>query len=218
MSQINADARKHGIELLNYNEQVFSSFLGRLIYEDCKVSMEKPMKLLAMFEKAGEMAELNEEFLQWTVPLTNFPVVQHYTEGTVKKVWVQYGPPEGPKESTEHYHNTLQLHVSFDELPIPCFKKQSSGASPNIIHSLDAAHLMLVVDRCPFSVTTVHDSFGALLGDMSELFVIIRETFVELHSQEPLKSIMKDIKGDINEVEMGTLDINLVLQSEYAFS
>ncbi len=101
---------------------------------------------------------------------------------------------------------------------IPSKGKQSQGASPNAIHSLDAAHLAMTVDRCDFPVTTIHDSFGCLLADMPVLFKTVRETFVELYQADPLSSLMKDLGCNINDVDIGTLDISLVLESEYAFS
>jgi DNA-directed RNA polymerase len=176
------------------------------------------MQLLDVFEKAGKQAESENKFLSWTVPITNFPVVQHYTVGSIKKVYVQYGPPKGARLSTNYYENTFQLNICFIEETTPAKHKQSQGAAPNAIHSLDAAHLMLIVDRCKCDVTTVHDSFGCLLADMDELFRTTRETFVELYKEDPLTSLMKDINGDISNVEIGTLDINLILQSEYCFS
>ncbi len=212
------DAKKHGIDILLYLEHKWGAFLGREIYEDCKVSLARPMRLLNVFEKAGREAEARGEFLSWKAPITGFPVVQNYTEGVVKKTWVQYGPPSGPKLSTGYYANTLQLAVCFIEDVVPSKGKQATGASPNGIHSLDAAHLALTVYRCPFSVTTIHDSFGCLLADMPDLFRIVRETFVELYSTDPLGALMADIKGDISDVELGDLNVNLVLQSEYCFA
>jgi DNA-directed RNA polymerase len=211
------DAKKHGIDALLYLEHKWGAYLGREVFEDCRVSLEKPMRLLTVFENAGKRAEAAGEFLHWTVPVTDFPVVQNYTQGVAKKMWVQYGPPKGPRLSTGYYVNTLQLAVCFLENVVPSKGKQAQGASPNAIHSLDAAHLALTVHRANFSVTTIHDSFGCLLADMPELFVLIRETFVELYKADPLTSLMKDINGDLSGVELGTLDINLVLQSEYCF-
>jgi DNA-directed RNA polymerase len=176
------------------------------------------MRLLSIFEQAGKIAEQEGRFLSWNVPITNFPVVQHYVEGTIKKTWIQYGPPKGKNDGCGHYENTLQIHICFIEETKPATRKQSQGASPNAIHSLDAAHLMLTVERAQFPITTIHDSFGCLLGDMSELFVLIRETFVELYLTDPLKSLMEDINGDISAVEIGTLDIEDILDSEYAFA
>ena len=48
--------------------------------------------------------------------------------------------------------------------------------------------------------------------------MIVREQFVELYKTNPLKSLMDDIGGDISEVAIGNLDINLVLDSEYCFA
>jgi DNA-directed RNA polymerase len=124
----------------------------------------------------------------------------------------------GERNKTGYYDNDIQLHINFAELSKPSPKKQSTGASPNAIHSLDAAHLTLCVYRCDFPVTTIHDSFGCLLGDMSDLFVTVRETFVELYKSNPLEKLMKDIDGDASQVEIGTLDLNLVLESEYCFT
>jgi DNA-directed RNA polymerase len=176
------------------------------------------MQLLEVFENAGRKAELKGEFLKWTVPITNFPVVQNYTEGTSKKIWIQYGPQIGERLNTGYFVNSLQLSVCFIEDTKPSKNKQSQGASPNAIHSLDAAHLMLTVYRADFPITTIHDSFGCLAADMSKLYRLIRETFVELYLVNPLDSLMKDIDGDISLVQMGNLDITLILDSEYAFS
>jgi DNA-directed RNA polymerase len=212
------DARKHGIDLLLYMEHKWGAYLGREIFADCRVSLKRPMQLLSVFEAAGKHAEAEGKFLSWTVPITNFPVVQNYTEGRVKKIWVQYGPPIGPKTNTGYYVNTLQLFISFIEDVKPSKGKQSQGASPNAIHSLDAAHLALTVYRADFPISTIHDSFGCLLADMPRLYTLIRETFVELYSCDPLTLIMREIGGDLTNIEFGNLDIKSVLDSEYCFS
>lgn len=215
--QIN-DAKKHGIDLLYHMEHKWGAYMGREVYEDCRISLERPMQLLEVFEAAGRQAEAEGRFLSWKVPITNFPVVQNYTEGVVKKIWIQYGPKQGEVLNTGYYTNTLQLAVCFIEETVPSKGKQAQGASPNAIHSLDAAHLTITVNRAEFPITTIHDSFGCLLADMPVLFRLIRETFVELYSSDPLTSLMADIGGDMRNVQLGTLDISLVLDSEYCFA
>ena len=124
----------------------------------------------------------------------------------------------GEKLNTGYYINTLQLAICFIEDVKPSKGKQSQGASPNAIHSLDAAHLALTTVRAPFPITTIHDSYGCLFADMPDLFRIVRETFVELYNVDPLMKIMKDINGDISKIEFGTLNINDILKSEYCFA
>lgn len=216
--QIIADCRKHGIEVLMSMEHSWGAYLGRDLFAVCGICLERPMRLLSTFEQAGKAAEQRGEFLAWNVPVTNFPVVQHYIEGEVKKTWVQYGAPKGKRLNTGYYENTYQLMISYLEHPKPSKNKQSQGAAPNIIHSLDAGHLVLTVCRAAFPVTTVHDSYGALLSDMNDLFRIVRETFVELYQTDPLTLIFKDIGADITTIEKGKLDLTLILDSEYAFA
>ena len=211
------DAPKHGISDLRSMERIWATHLGRAVYEDCRVSLARPMRLLGVFEAAGKMAEYEGRFLSWKVPVTNFPVVQHYTEGVVKKVWVQYGPPIGDKRSTGYFINTLQISLTFPEEQVISKGKQATGASPNCIHSFDAAHLTMTVDACDFPVTTIHDSFGCLLPDMPRLFKAVREQFARFHNREPLQSVMADMGGDITNVAFGTLDVNLILDTEYSF-
>lgn len=210
------DARKHNIELLMHMEHRWGAYMGRVVFEDCKTSLQKPMQLLSVFENAGAQAESRGEFLKWTVPGTNFPVVQHYTEGSVKKTWVQYGP-KTLKSSTGHDIRELQLNVCFVENQVPSKGKQSQGASPNIIHSLDAAHLAMTVSACSFPVTTIHDSFGALPPHMDELFRVVREQFVELYKLNPLESICRDIGADTSNVSFGSLNISSIINSDFAF-
>lgn len=216
--QVIDDSKKHGIDLLLFMEHKWGSYMGRMVLETCRTALERPMRLLTVFENAGKKAEEENRFLSWTVPITNFPVIQHYTEGKVKRIYVQYGPAEGARLSTGYFANTLQLHICFIETHVPSKGKQAQGASPNCIHSLDAAHLALTVYRADFPTTTIHDSFGCLLADMPKLYKLVRETFVELYANDPLHSLMNDIQGDISNVEIGTLDLNLILDSEYCFA
>jgi len=199
-------------------EHKWGSFMGRAVYEDCKVSLRRPMQLLSIFEKAGKDAEQAGRFLSWVLPITNFPVIQNYVEGTVKKIHVPYGPSLMKSKTTGYGDNDLQLRVVHIEQLQPSKNKQSQGAAPNAIHSLDACHLMLISERCDFPVTTIHDSFGCLLADMPSLYRVARETFIELYRENPLPQLLECIGGDVSSVEFGTLDINLVLESEYCFA
>ena len=100
------DARKHGIDQLVAMEHKWGSYMGRQVYDDCRVSLKRPMQLLSVFEAAGKKKDDNikvyedlvkecekakpklplpkppaekDMFLSWTVPITNFPVLQNYT-------------------------------------------------------------------------------------------------------------------------------------------
>jgi DNA-directed RNA polymerase len=97
-------------------------------------------------------------------------------------------------------------------------RKQLLGAAPNIVHSFDAAHLTMIVEASPFTVTTVHDSFGCHAGNMNDLFRITREQFIKFYETDPLAQLL----AQRNAVELypprGSLDITEVLKSDFAFA
>jgi DNA-directed RNA polymerase, mitochondrial len=217
-NQVKEDSKKHGIKLLTHVDTRWASFMGRNIYKACGEYINRPMQLLDHFKLAGAAAEAKGEFLAWEVPVTRFPVVQEYTEGIVKKVYIPYGPKVGEKKSNNHDASVLQLNIAFIEERIPSQGKQAAGAAPNIVHSLDAAHLMLISHRCDFPISTVHDSFGTLPCYMPQLYQIVRETFYELYVTDPLKEIAIQIKMDLSNFDFGTYDISGVLDAEFAFS
>jgi len=110
--------------------------------------------------------------------------------------------------------------------------RQANGISPNFIHSMDASHLMLTVVRAKEaginSMALVHDSFGTCAADTDALFSTVREAFVEMYStcnvfedfrDEALAALPATEHDKIPPApSMGTLDLNLVKDSYYAFA
>ena len=66
-------------------------------------------------------------------------------------------------------------------------------------------------------MSTIHDSYGCLFADMPDLYELVRTKFHELHKNNPLPNILEEIGTDLFGVDLGTLDIDEVLKSEYAF-
>ena len=62
---------------------------------------------------------------------------------------------------------------------------QKTAFPPNFIHSLDAAHLMLTLNRCRQlgieDFVAVHDSFGTHACDVAKLGRALRDSFMHLH-------------------------------------
>ena len=52
---------------------------------------------------------------------------------------------------------------------------------------------------------------------IAELYQQVRKQFVRFYEHEPLESVLRDFNSDISNVAFGNLDINLILDSEYAF-
>jgi len=68
---------------------------------------------------------------------------------------------------------------------------------PSFIHSLDASHLHLIVDKWYSEnpgigpIVTIHDSFGMHPNDVKIFREIARSTFIQLHKENPLISFFE---------------------------
>jgi len=110
-------------------------------------------------------------------------------------------------------------------------RKQAMGISPNYVHSLDAAHLMRTVLFCAQEGITefamIHDSYGCHAGRATALRDCLRDAFVEQYSLPVLSHFRDELGAQLPpEVAalipplppMGSLDLNLIRQSEYFFA
>nr|QWO71391.1 RNA polymerase [Arthromyces claviformis] len=64
--------------------------------------------------------------------------------------------------------------------------KQKQAIIPNMVHSLDASHLMNLIKSAAeinfYPIITIHDCFGTLPNKMSELDFIVRKEFIIIYS------------------------------------
>ena len=65
--------------------------------------------------------------------------------------------------------------------------KQKQAIIPNIIHSLDASHLINLINTAAdinfYPIITIHDCFGTLPNKMSELDFMVRKEFIIIYSK-----------------------------------
>lgn len=163
--------------------------------------------------------------MQWASPL-GLPILHLYQRSPTKSVEVHYG---GRK---------LQLRLldqeSEESRSAPIDGTGAANAiAPNFIHSMDAAHLMLVANACAdkgiLSLAVIHDSFGTHAAKTDKLGAILRETFVDLYDGDPLgqlrEAVLEQLKDHPELAEQvpplpakGSFDINQALSSTYMFA
>lgn len=112
--------------------------------------------------------------------------------------------------------------------------KNAQSLSPNYIHSMDAAHLQITINKAlasgrNMSFCMIHDSFGVHATDMDYfLNKCIKPSFYEMYKDgnvmqkfldEILPLIPEKVRHKIPPLpETGDLDISEVLRSEFFFS
>ena len=89
-------------------------------------------------------------------------------------------------------------------------KREVQAIIPNIIHSLDATHLMKVIDRWDKDkyILPIHDCFGTHPNDMIKLAEIVRLEFVSLYSQyDFLQNLDAKFRRELKEYKVEIVDI-----------
>ena len=146
--------------------------------------------------------------LRWSTP-SGFPVVYEnwYTEDLKCK-----GTILGKRIT----HN---LKIYTDRPDVRGFM---SGISPNYVHSMDAAHMALVIDQFDGDFGAVHDSFSTHACDVDKLLRVTKETFVDMYDvNNYFNTIRNDITrctDDIEQPSIGSLEIQEVYDSDYFFA
>ena len=96
-----------------------------------------------------------------------------------------------------------------------------NGISPNFVHSMDSAHLCLVVAAAKCQIVPIHDSFATHPCDVDEMHAVLRETFYEMYQTDVLGNLASSIvirEGfDIEVPPKGDLDLSAVKSSRFMF-
>jgi len=184
----------------------WSVFLGHLIYNTCKKELKGPAQMLDMFENLGMLQNEKEKHVAYKQVITGFPFVQVYVETKTKQLELYY--------NDQLYRISVAIRKSEDLNK----SKQKQSTAPNIVHSVDAAHLTMVIHEADYPVTVVHDSFGCHAGNMSHMFKHVRDQFVELYKEEPLEHIFNQMDALHLIPQKGNLDVTEVINSDYAFA
>ncbi len=71
--------------------------------------------------------------------------------------------------------------------------KTRGAMAPNLVHSIDATHLRMVINQCDHELVTVHDSIGSHACDFFETAQSIREQFVEVHKYDIMSELCSSI-------------------------
>jgi len=152
----------------------------------------------------------------WTSPI-GLPVFQSYQSHKRGRVETYIGG------------RLVRLSLRVEE-PTLDGRAMVNAISPNFVHSLDASHLMAVVNRCHddglTSLSLIHDSFGSHAADAQHLAGILRDTFIEQYRGDVLarfrdeiaQQLPPELAAEIPPLPpMGTLDIESISGSQYLF-
>ncbi|RCI03293.1 DNA-directed RNA polymerase [Rhizopus stolonifer] len=117
----------------------------------------------------------------WTTPL-GLPIVQPYRRSGKKQVATLL--------------QTVFIEDPDASRPVNALK-QSTAFPPNFIHSLDATHMLMSAVACNkkgMTFASVHDSYWTHACDVDSMNEVIREQFIELHSQPIMENLLQEFQ------------------------
>jgi DNA-directed RNA polymerase len=197
---------KSETDYLGKQEKLWSNQFGRLLYRLSREKLNKLGEMLQIFEQIADRFNAREEHIEWLSPFTDFPVIQNYRKPITARTKLTYAG------------TTMNVNIEDWENSVLNKDSQRLGTSPNFVHSFDAAHLHLVAHRADYPLSLCHDSFGCTAGNMSNLFSLVRECFVDFYKANPLEDVLQQLDCSDLIPEKGSLKIESILESDFAFA
>jgi DNA-directed RNA polymerase len=191
-----------------------ATYFADVLQESIAAVLDKGIELMKWLKALTRTLARSDRPLHWTLP-TGFVASHEYRMRKQRRI-----------VTTER---TLVIYEDDAEARINV-RKQVNAIVPNLIHSLDAAHMMLTVVHlaesglCHFAM--VHDSYGVHACDIDCMNVALREEFVRVYREPVLVNFFEEqcranpgMRGSLPmPPPSGCLNIEDVLASEYFFS
>ncbi len=197
------------------DERAAAAYLAPRVNRAIGQVVVKAAEIRAWLRKIVTKLAEKDRGLSWTVP-TGFPVVHDYREEKSKRI--------------DTVRGSQIVYEADPNLPIRT-RKQTNSIVPNLIHSLDATHMMFTVCALKAEGITdlsmVHDSYAVHASDVDRMNRVLREQFVRVHTEFSLDKFLEQVKSGAPGIRFtkrlappaqGTLDLGGVVKSEYFFS
>jgi DNA-directed RNA polymerase len=161
-----------------------AGYLRDLMLSAIEGTVKAAAETMAWMQDNSTILAKNKQPVEWWAP-SGFKVRQCYRK--INSIHVQ----------TIIGDTRLTLRVLTDEdnqeLRV---SKQASSIAPNVIHSFDAAHMMMSIASGDFrwSFSVIHDSFGVHACDMSSFLMCIKDEFVAIYEHDWFASLQEDFE------------------------
>jgi len=188
--------------------------LARNVWDSIGDVVVAARQAMDWLQKCARAAADKKQPLAWTAP-SGFPVFQSYMDYSARRV------------KTRLRGSLVFLTIS-EEGDTINRSKQALAVSPNFVHSMDAASMMLTIalalDNGVVQFAMIHDSYGTVAADMDMLAACLRHAFVDMYEEHNV--LQEFVDGQPDEVRAdcpppppyGALNIKEVLNSEFFFA
>ena len=194
-----------------------ASYIAKLIWTAVNEIVTDACVGMAFFRRCAQLLAHEGKGLIWHTPV-GLPVLHIYPEYRTKKVKLFLHDRE------------VRLFARTGPTEVVNKAKAADAVSPNVVHSLDSAALMLCVLDCSEAgvkdFSLIHDSFGAHPNDTETMYVAVRQSLINMYEAYcPFEEVRSqtyaaiDAKEKVPQVPAkGTLELGRILDADYAFA
>ncbi|KAG2389538.1 hypothetical protein C9374_014098 [Naegleria lovaniensis] len=187
-----------------------ASYLASITLKSLGEVFSSAQNIMEWLNDCALLISSSDNPVSWTTPL-GLPVIQPYRSKRTKVV--------------KTVMQSVVITDSSDKLPVSR-TRQKSAFPPNFVHSLDSSHMFMTASACQkegIEFASVHDSFWCNAGNVDRMNRIIREQFINLHSQPLLEELLATFTRLYPNIQFpplpkkGSLDLNRVIDAPYFF-
>ncbi|KAL4525788.1 hypothetical protein Ndes2526B_g09281 [Nannochloris sp. 'desiccata'] len=209
-AQIGSRLRERGFED-NHAMYKVSCYSARVTLDCLHEMFQSAKHIMQWLSECARLIARENRSVGWTTPM-GLPVIQPYR-----------------KKSQQHVRTVLQrLVLANDQDDKPVMKqRQRTAFPPNYIHSIDSSHMMLTAIACRdagLDFAGVHDSFWTHAGTVEQMNHVLREKFIDLHSQPLLENLLEELGKEHPDIVFpplpprGDLHLEDIKLAKYFFS
>jgi DNA-directed RNA polymerase len=188
--------------------------LARYVWDSIGDVVVAARDAMDWLQQCARAASKHGEVITWIAP-SGFPAHQCYMDQSERRV------------KTRLQGSLVYLTIN-EETDTIDGSRQALAVSPNFVHSLDAAAMMLTINLCldngVGAFAMIHDSYGTVAPDMPMLQACLRHAFVDMYEdhdvlEEFLTALPEKVRADCPQLPpRGTLNIREVLKSDFFFA
>ena len=225
------------LQTMKYMQELIVHHLGSFEkFKDGKPAIEehaevtKEMRKLWNLKRKNWTEEESERYSELQDRLKDYKSVLVKGNGEKTAKWtspsgfpVNYEAYKSDKFKCRGTLNGQQIkHALLVYTDYPDIHKFMCGISPNYIHSQDAAHMAMTIDKWDGTFGAVHDSFSTHACDVEDMLALTKDVFVEMYDVDNyFDKIQQDITGGTDKITQptkGSLEIQEVHDSDYFFA
>lgn len=205
--------KEQGVEHFPVNTNFLHCImLSKLLWQSISEVVIAARAAMNWIQECSSKLAKKQHPLHYTSEL-GFPVFQGSRKVIIKRIDSKVGGTR------------MQMRIALDQEALD-IKKQRQGSSPNLVHHIDATHMMMCinegVEQGITSFAMIHDDFGVHANKVTAWHKIIREQFIKLHEVDLLAKFKQEQETLYDMTlpdtpEMGDLDLSGVLKSKYFF-